>query len=82
MKETVSEMRRRRSIALRITRFTTPHAEELFPRPLFALVTPNLRRPLFQPELREVVDTIEDESNDGVDLEARDEVAATYTLGF
>ena len=60
MKETVDEMRRRRSIALRIT---TPHAEELSPRPLIAPVTPNLRRPLFQPELREVVDTIEDESN-------------------
>ena len=61
MKETVDEMRRRRSVASRIT---TPHAEELSPRPLFAPVTPNLRRPLFQPELREVVDTIKDESNE------------------
>jgi len=36
MKETVDEMRRRRSVTLRITR---PHAEEPSPRPLFALVT-------------------------------------------
>ena len=60
MKETVDEMRRRRSVAFRIT---IPHAEELSPRPLFAPVTPNLRRPLFQPEIPEV-DTIEDESNE------------------
>ena len=61
MKETVDEMRRRRSVASRIT---TPCAEGLSPRPLFAPVTPNVRRPLFQPELREVVDSIKDESNE------------------
>ena len=79
MKETVDEMRRRRSVALRIT---TPHAEELSPRPLLSPVTPNLRRPLFQPELREVVDSVEDESNEVKEQEpfsllrpgARDEV--------
>ena len=61
MKETVDEMRRRRSVASRIT---TPHAEGLSPRPLFAPVTPNVRRPLFQPELHEVVDSLEDDSNE------------------
>ena len=66
MKETVGEMRRRRSIALRITRFTTPHAEGIFPRPLFALATPSLQleRPLW---------TINN-------LEARDEVVSTHFL--
>ena len=61
MKEVVDEMRRRRSVALRIT---TTHAKELSPRPLFALVTPNLRCFIFQPELHEVEDTVEDESNE------------------
>ena len=85
MKETVDEMRRRRSVASRIT---TPHAEGLSPRPLFAPVTPNLRRPLFQPELREVVDSKEDESNEAREQEpfsllrpgARDEVVPSATL--
>ena len=88
MKETVDEMRRRRSVASRIT---TPHAEGLSPRPLFAPVTPNLRRPLFQPELREVVDSVEDESNEVQEQEpfsllrpgARDEVPpATLKVEF
>ena len=61
MKETVDEMKRRRSVSSRIT---TPHVERLSPRPLFAPVTPNVQRPLFQPELREVVDSIENESNE------------------
>ena len=55
MKETVDEMRRR-SVTFQIT---TPHADEPSPdssRPLFAPVTSNLRRLLFQPELREVED--------------------------
>ena len=85
MKETVDEMRRRRSVASRIT---TPRAEGLSPRPLFAPVTPNLRRPLFQPELREVVDSVEDESNEVKEQEpfsllrpgARDEVVPPAIL--
>ena len=85
MKETVDEMRRRRSVTSRIT---TPHAEGLSPRPLFAPVTPNLRRPLFQPEVREVVDSIEDESNEVREQEpfsllrpgARDEAVAPAML--
>jgi hypothetical protein len=82
MKETVDDMRRRRSVASRIT---TPHAEGLSPRPLFAPVTPNLRRPLFQPELHEVVDSIEDESNEQEPFSLlrpgiRDEVVPPATL--
>ena len=83
MKETVDEMRRRRSVASRIT---TPHAEGLSPRPLFAPVTPNLRRPLFQPE---VMDSKKDESNEVREQEepfsllrpgAREEVVSPATL--
>ena len=65
MKETVDDMRRRRSVALRIT---TPHAQGLSPGPLLAPVaTP--QRPLFQPELREVVDSIGDESDEAKEQE-------------
>lgn len=58
MKETVDEMKRRRSVALQVT---TPHADGLSPRPQFSpVITPQP----FQPELREVVDSAEDESNE------------------
>ena len=83
MKETVDEMRRRRSVALRIT---TPHSDGLSPHPLLApMTTP--QRPLFQPELREVVDSVEDKGNEVTEQEpfsllrpgARDEVVSRLT---
>ena len=85
MKETVDEMRRRRSVALGIT---TPYTERLSHRPSFApVVTP---RSLFQPELREVVDSAEDESNEVREQEpfsllrpgARDEAVSQLPLAI
>ena len=59
MKETVDEMRRRRSVVLRVA----PHTEGLSPHPLLAPVaTP--QRPLFQPELHQMVDSMGDEGNE------------------
>ena len=83
MKETVDGMRRRRSVALGIT---TPRAEGLPSRSLFAPVT-TPQRPLFQPELREVVDSEEDGNNEVREEEpfsllrpgARDEVVSRVT---
>ena len=84
MKETVDQMRRRRSVALGIT--TTRAAEGPSSRPLFAPVT-TPQRPLFQPELREVMDSVEDQSNEVREEEpfsllrpgARDEVVSRLT---
>jgi hypothetical protein len=58
MKETVDDMRRRKSVALRIT---TPYGLSSGPL-LTPVATP--QRPLFQPESREVVDSIGDESDE------------------